>query len=99
VLPEHPRLRALPRIRWDTVDVVNSTMEIHLLSVGVPALLALLLAALIYRHKGPHPETYKLSDPWTHAPILWAATEEHVHGDHGHGAAEFSVGGGASGKW
>jgi hypothetical protein len=75
-------------------------MEIHLLSVAVPAGLVLLLAALIYRHKGPHPETYKLPDPWTHTPILWAATEERVGGGHhGHGAAEFSVGGGASGKW
>jgi hypothetical protein len=74
-------------------------MEIHLLSIGVPALLTLLLAALIYRHKGPHPATYNLSEPWTHPPILWAATEEHVGGGHhGHGA-EFSVGGGASGKW
>jgi hypothetical protein len=75
-------------------------MEIHLLSVAVPVVLVLLLAALIYRHKGPHPETYKLPDQWTHAPILWAATEEHVGGGHhGHGAAGFSVGGGASGKW
>ena len=75
-------------------------MEIHLLSVGVPAVLVLLLTALIYRHKGPHPATYKLSDPWTHPPILWAATEEKVDGGHhGHDAAEFSVGGGASGKW
>ena len=75
-------------------------MEIHLLSVGVPALLVLVLAALIYRHKGPHPASYKMSEPWTYGPILWAATEEHVGGGHhGHGAGEFSVGGGASGKW
>jgi hypothetical protein len=75
-------------------------MEVHLLSVGVPALLTLLLAALIYRHKGPHPVTYKLSEPWTHPPILWAATEEQVGGGHSHGhGANFSVGGGASGNW
>jgi hypothetical protein len=58
------------------------------------------LAALIYRHKGPHPVTYKLSEPWTHPPILWAATEEQVGGGHSHGhGANFSVGGGASGNW
>jgi hypothetical protein len=74
-------------------------MEIHLLSVGVPAVLVLLLAALIYRQKGPHPATYKLPEPWTHRPILWAATEENVGGHHSDGAAEFSVGGGASGRW
>lgn len=75
-------------------------MEIHLYFVGIPLLLVLILSALIYSHKGPHPATYKMSEPWTHPPILWAATDEHVGAaPHGHGAAEFSVGGGASGKW
>jgi hypothetical protein len=56
--------------------------------------------ALIWRHKGVHPPTYKMSDPWTHPPILWAAVDEDVGNGHaGHGAPEFSVGGGASGKW
>ena len=36
-------------------------------------LLALVLAALIWRGKGPHPAKYKLSEPWTHEPILWAS--------------------------
>jgi hypothetical protein len=40
-----------------------------------------------------------LSEPWTHAPILWAATDEAVDKSHGHDTAEFSVGGGASGTW
>ena len=58
------------------------------------------LAALIFTRKGNHPRTYTLSEPWTHAPILWSATDEVVPGGHhGHGAPEFSVGGGASGKW
>jgi len=74
-------------------------MEIHLFFVGIPLLLTALLAGAIWRGKGPHAATYKLSEPWTHAPILWAATDEVVGQGHGHGASEFSVGGGASGKW
>jgi hypothetical protein len=78
-------------------------MEIHLYFVGIPLLLVIVLVALIWSRKGPHPATYKLSEPWMHAPILWAATDEvfgNGHGAHsGHGASEFSVGGGASGKW
>ena len=73
-------------------------MEIHLYFLGVPLLLSSLLVALIWSRKGPHPATYKLSEPWTHPPILWAATNE-VVGHGAHGASEFSVGGGASGKW
>ena len=74
-------------------------MEIHSLFLGIPLLLVILLVALIWSHKGPHPATYKMSEPWTHPPILWAATDEVVGQGHGHGASEFSVGGGASGKW
>jgi hypothetical protein len=58
--------------------------------------------ALIYlTRKGPHPDTYKMSDPWTHAPILWAAEEphDHGHGGHGHDSHGVVIGGGASGKW
>jgi hypothetical protein len=74
-------------------------MEIHLFFVGIPLLLTALLAAAIWSRKGPHPATYKLSESWTHPPILWAATDEVVGHGHGHGHDEFSVGGGASGKW
>lgn len=73
-------------------------MEIHLYLVGIPALLVIVLAALIWSRKGPHPATYKMSEPWTHSPILWAATDEAVGHPRGH-ASEFSVGGGASGTW
>lgn len=78
-----------------------NAVVIHLLFIGVPLLLAAVLALLIWSRKGPHPATYKLSEPWTHAPILWAATDEAVGGahGHGHGAAQFTVGGGASGTW
>jgi hypothetical protein len=84
-----------------------SILEIHLFFVGIPLLLVIVLAALIWSHKGPHPATYKLPEKWTHPPILWAATDEVVgtaaggaHGGHGgHGASEFTVGGGASGTW
>jgi hypothetical protein len=88
-------------LRWDTVFVV-SVLEIHLFFIGIPLLLVAGLATLIWSHKGPHPSTYKLSEPWTHPPILWAATDEAVGNAHGHGghdASEFSVGGGASGTW
>ncbi|SOJ56289.1 hypothetical protein MSIMFB_03764 [Mycobacterium simulans] len=78
-------------------------MEIHLFFVGIPLLLVVVLAGLIWSRKGPHPATYELSEPWTHPPILWAATDEDVgnsHGGHGgHGGSEFTVGGGASGTW
>ncbi|WP_099247552.1 hypothetical protein [Mycobacterium sp. shizuoka-1] len=68
---------------------------------GIPLLLVAILAAMIFARKGNHPATYKMSEPWTHAPILWAAVDEVVPGGghHGHGAAEVTVGGGASGKW
>jgi hypothetical protein len=74
-----------------------STALTHSLIGGVPLLLALVLAALIWRAKNPHPATYKLSESWTHAPILWASEEPADHGHGGHGP--FTVGGGASGKW
>lgn len=87
--------------RWDTVCVV-SLLQIHLYFIGIPLLLVVVLSMLIWSRKGPHPATYKMSEPWTHPPILWAATDEDVgaYGGHGgHGTSEFSVGGGASGTW
>ena len=69
----------------------------HSLLGGVPLALLLILVALIFTRKGPHPATYKMSEEWTHAPILWAADEPADHG-HGHGS-HLTVGGGASGKW
>jgi hypothetical protein len=77
-----------------------SVAEIHAYFIGIPLALVVVLSLLIWRHKGPHPATYKLGEKWTHPPILWAATDEAVGGGHGgHGAPEFSVGGGASGTW
>ncbi len=74
--------------------------EIHLMFVGIPLLLVVVLVALIWRGKDPHPATYKMSDPWRHEPILWASEEpaDHGHGG-GHGAHPLTIGGGASGKW
>jgi hypothetical protein len=79
---------------------VNAAV-IHLLFAGVPLAVVAILAALIFSRKGNHPATYKLSEPWTHEPILWAAVDEVLPGGghHGHGSREVSVGGGASGKW
>lgn len=72
-----------------------STALTHSLLGGVPLAVLLVLIVLIFRRKGPHPATYKMSDEWTHEPILWAADEP---ADHGHGS-HLTVGGGASGKW
>ncbi len=80
-----------------------SLLQIHLFFIGIPLLLVVVLAVLIWSHKGPHAATHKMSERWTHPPILWAATDEVVgdaHGGHGgHDASEFTVGGGASGTW
>jgi hypothetical protein len=65
---------------------------------GIPIVILLVLMALTLRRKGPHPETYQMSEEWTHAPILWAADEPADHGHGGHGT-HVTVGGGASGKW
>ncbi|MGK2882267.1 MAG: aa3-type cytochrome oxidase subunit CtaJ [Mycobacterium sp.] len=76
-------------------------VEVLAYFIGIPALVVALLAAWIWSHKGPHPATYKMTDPWTHEPILWTATDELIPGGHGHehGSSDFTVGGGASGKW
>ena len=54
---------------------------------GFRCWITLVLIALIWgvgkNRKGPHPATYKMSEQWTHEPILWAADEP---ADHGHGA-------------
>ena len=59
----------------------------------------LVLMAVVFRHKDPHPATYKMSETWTHAPILWAADEPADHGHGGHDSHGVTIGGGASGKW
>jgi hypothetical protein len=76
-----------------------SVLEIHALFVGIPLLLVIILVTLIWSGKNPHPKTYKMSDPWTYGPILWAAVDERVGDLHGHGADKLMIGGGASGKW
>jgi hypothetical protein len=74
-------------------------MQIHLIFVGIPLALVALLSLMIWSRKGPRPANYNLSERWTHPPILWAATDEAVGDPHGHGEAQFTVGGGASGTW
>ena len=83
-----------------------STALTHSLLGGVPLAITLVLIALIWgvgkNRKGPHPATYKMSDEWTHAPILWASEEPSAPADHGHGghgSHPLTIGGGASGKW
>lgn len=71
---------------------------------AIPVVIVAALVFLIYRRKGDSQAVYTLSQPWTHAPILWAAVDEVVpggsHGGHhgGHGD-DVNVGGGASGRW
>ncbi|HEY7052331.1 MAG TPA: hypothetical protein VH496_09395 [Mycobacterium sp.] len=76
-----------------------SVLEIHALFVGIPLLLVIILVAMIWSGRNPHPPAYKMSDPWRHEPILWTALDERVGDGHGHGHGELRVGGGASGKW
>ena len=73
---------------------------------GLPVLVVAVLIALIYFRTGSRPATYSLSQPWTHAPVLWSANDEVIpdpgHGralGDGHGETVLSVGGGASGGW
>jgi hypothetical protein len=77
---------------------VSEVAIAHSIMGGVPLLVLLILAGLIYRRKGPHPKTYELSQEWTHEPILWASPEPADHGHSGHGT-HLTVGGGASGRW
>ncbi|BBX38465.1 MULTISPECIES: aa3-type cytochrome oxidase subunit CtaJ [Mycolicibacterium] len=76
-----------------------STALTHSLLGGVPLVLFVVLALIYLTRKGPHPDTYKMSDPWTHEPILWAAEEPADHGHGGHDSHGVTIGGGASGKW
>jgi hypothetical protein len=67
---------------------------------GLPVLLVIALIALIYSRGRKNRPTYRLSEPFTHEPLLWAATDEAIPGGgHGHGGSALSVGGGASGHW
>lgn len=67
---------------------------------GLPVLLVIALIALIYSRGRKNQPTYRLSEPFTHEPILWAAVDETIPGEsHGHGATGLTVGGGASGHW
>ena len=67
---------------------------------GLPVLLVIALIALIYSRGRKNRPTYRLSQPFTHEPILWAAVNESIpcSGD-GHGHPGMKIGGGASGHW
>lgn len=73
-----------------------STALLH----GLPVLLVIALIALIYSRGRKSRPAYRLSEPFTHEPILWAAVDEAVPSAvAGHGTAALTVGGGASGHW
>lgn len=76
-----------------------SIAEYALYLVGLPGLLVAVLAAMIWRPKGRRPASYKLSEPWTHEPILWASDEPAAPEHGGRGDDLLTIGGGASGKW
>lgn len=81
--------RAL-RDRCDTVFDVSKAL-LH----GLPVLIVIALIVLVYRRSASQRPVYRLSQPWTHEPILWSAVDEPLPvGHHGH-----NVGGGASGRW
>ncbi|MGV0835101.1 aa3-type cytochrome oxidase subunit CtaJ [Mycolicibacterium thermoresistibile] len=76
-----------------------SIAEYALYLVGLPGLLVAVLAVLIWRPGRRRPASYKLSEPWTRDPILWASDEPAVPEHGGHGDTPVTIGGGASGKW
>jgi hypothetical protein len=83
--------------RCDTVLTVPTAL-LH----GLPVLLVIALIALVYKRGRKNQVSYTLSQPFTHEPILWAATDETIPGGghgHGHGGSALNVGGGASGRW
>lgn len=68
---------------------------------GLIAVLVVLLG-VVYLRAGKRRPSYRLTEKWTHAPILWAATDEVIPGggpDGRHGESALTVGGGASGGW
>ena len=65
---------------------------------GLPVLIVIALIVLVYRRSGNQRPVYRLSQPWTHEPILWAAVDEPLPVDH-HGSTGPTFGGGASGRW
>lgn len=81
-----------------------SILETSLIFGVIPIAIVGIIGALSYladRQPGLTIRSYTLSEKWTHAPILWSATDETTpYGGHGdtHASIE-SIGGSASGKW
>jgi hypothetical protein len=70
------------------------------LLLGLPVLLVIAVIALVYARGRNSRPTYRLSQPFTHEPILWSAVDEAIPGvADGHGSHSVNVGGGASGHW
>ncbi|MBJ8342377.1 hypothetical protein JGU71_26140 [Antrihabitans sp. YC3-6] len=85
-----------------------SILETTLIFGGIPLLVIAVVGGLSYLSNpipGKHPEHYDLGKSWTHAPVLWSATDEVTsHGHHGGHAAIAAapadlIGGKGSGKW
>ncbi|WP_366915740.1 hypothetical protein [uncultured Mycolicibacterium sp.] len=76
-----------------------SIAQYLLVMLVIPAAVTLVIGLVAMRGKKPRPVSYKLGEPWRHAPILWAAEEPADHGHGGHGDATLTIGGSASGKW
>lgn len=86
-----------------------SILETVLIFVGIPVVVIALVGAIAMRGKpvaGTRPARYNLGEQWTHAPMLWSATDEVTTAGHhggGHAAIEAGstdlIGGRAHGRW
>ncbi len=47
---------------------MNNTALVHASFLVIPLALAGVLSLFIFRKKGPHPETFDMSQSWTHDP-------------------------------
>ncbi|MGL4305031.1 MAG: aa3-type cytochrome oxidase subunit CtaJ [Mycobacteriaceae bacterium] len=90
-----------------------SILETVLIFVVIPAAVVAIFGLLAIVSKHNRVAEYRLTEKWTHQPILWAAVDESLgsghgsaaHGDNNHdshsGHVDNSelVGGSAHGKW
>jgi len=89
-----------------------SILETVLIFLGIPLVIYAAIAGLSYLGKplpGEKPVHFDLGQKWTHAPVLWSATDEVIGNGHhaavshgGHAAIESAqelIGGRASGKF
>ncbi|MBY6349629.1 aa3-type cytochrome oxidase subunit CtaJ [Rhodococcoides corynebacterioides] len=91
------------------MSILETTVIFGLIPLAI--FLALyVFAKITSRAPAPRPAPYRLGQTWTHAPVLWTATDEVTPYTHQAGAAHSGhaeltagsqalIGGRASGKW